>query len=56
MLPRPLFATEVNARNPLTLIDFRTTDLMRLGVSTEAACGKAQGRGAVAPLKTVSWQ
>ncbi len=38
-------ATEVNANAPLTLIDLRTTGLMRLGVSTEAARGKAQGQG-----------
>ncbi len=38
-------ATEVNARAPLTLIDLRTTGLVRLGVSTEAARGKAQGQG-----------
>ena len=30
---------------PLTLIDLRTTGLVRLGVSTEAARGKAQGQG-----------
>jgi hypothetical protein len=38
-------ATEVNASAPLTLIDLRTTGLVRLGVSTEAARGKAQGQG-----------
>jgi hypothetical protein len=38
-------ATEVNAGAPLTLIDLRTTGLVRLGVSTEAARGKAQGQG-----------
>ncbi len=38
-------ATEVNANAPLTLIDLRTTGLVRLGVSTEAARGKAQGQG-----------
>ncbi len=38
-------ATEVNASTPLTLIDLRTTGLVRLGVSTEAARGKAQGEG-----------
>ncbi len=38
-------ATEVNASAPLTLIDLRTTGLVRLGVSTEAARGKAQGEG-----------
>ena len=37
--------TEVSAGAPLTLIDLRTTGLMRLGVSTEAARGKAQGQG-----------
>ena len=37
--------TEVNAGAPLTLIDLRTTGLVRLGVSTEAARGKAQGQG-----------
>jgi RES domain-containing protein len=38
-------ATEVSADAPLTLIDLRTTGLVRLGVSTEAARGKAQGQG-----------
>lgn len=38
-------ATEVNAATPLTLIDLRTAGLVRLGVSTEAARGKAQGQG-----------
>lgn len=38
-------ATEVSATTPLTLIDLRTTGLVRLGVSTEAARGKAQGQG-----------
>ena len=38
-------ATEVNAGAPLTLIDLRTTGPVRLGVSTEAARGKAQGQG-----------
>ena len=38
-------ATEVTASTPLTLIDLRTTGLVRLGVSTEAARGKAQGQG-----------
>ncbi len=38
-------ATEVNAGAPLTLIDLRTMGLLRLGVSTEAARGKAQGQG-----------
>ncbi len=37
--------TEVNAGAPLTLIDLRTTGLVRLGVSTEAARGKAQCQG-----------
>ncbi len=38
-------ATEVNASASLMLIDLRTTGLVRLGVSTEAARGKAQGQG-----------
>lgn len=38
-------ATEVSASAPLTLIDLRTTGLVRLGVSTDAARGKAQGQG-----------
>ena len=38
-------ATEVSAGAPLTLIDLRTTGLVRLGVSTEAARGKAQAQG-----------
>jgi hypothetical protein len=38
-------ATEVSAGAPLTLIDLRTTGLVRLGVSTEAARGKAQSHG-----------
>lgn len=38
-------ATEVSAATPLTLIDVRTMGLVRLGVSTEAARGKAQGQG-----------
>jgi hypothetical protein len=38
-------ATVVNSRAPLTLIDLRTTGLIRLGVSTEAARGKAQAQG-----------
>ncbi len=38
-------ATEVTAAKPLTLIDLRTKGLVRLGVSTEAARGKAQGQG-----------
>ena len=37
--------TELNAGAPLMLIDLRTTGLVRLGVSTEAAHGKAQGQG-----------
>ncbi len=37
--------TEANARDPLTLIDRRTTGLVRLGVSTDAARGKTQGQG-----------
>ena len=38
-------ATEVTAGAPFTVIDLRTTGLVRLGVSTEAARGKAQGQG-----------
>lgn len=38
-------ATEISASAPLTLINLRTTGLVRLGVSTEAARGKAQGQG-----------
>jgi len=38
-------ATEVSAAAPVTLIDLRTTGLVRLGVSTEAARGKAQAQG-----------
>lgn len=38
-------ATEVSADAPLMLIDLRATGLVRLGVSTEAARGKAQGQG-----------
>ena len=38
-------ATEVNAGAALTLIDLRTTGLVRLGASTEAARGKLQGQG-----------
>lgn len=38
-------ATSVAATRPLQLIDLRTTGLVRLGVSTEAARGKAQGQG-----------
>lgn len=38
-------ATEVSTATPLTLIDLRTMGLVRLGVSTEAARGKAQGQG-----------
>ena len=37
--------TEVNAGGPLTLIDLRSTGLVRLGVSTEAARGKSPGQG-----------
>ncbi len=37
--------TEVSAGAPLMLIDLRTTGLVRLGVSTEAARGKAQSQG-----------
>jgi hypothetical protein len=38
-------ATSVTAIRPLQLIDLRTTGLVLLGVSTEAARGKAQGQG-----------
>ena len=38
-------ATEVTASSALTLIDLRAMGLVRLGVSTEAARGKAQGQG-----------
>jgi hypothetical protein len=38
-------ATTVSAAQTLTAIDLRTTGLVRLGVSTEAARGKAQGQG-----------
>ena len=38
-------AAEVGAATPLTLINLRTTGLVRLGVSTETARGKAQGQG-----------
>lgn len=38
-------ATEITTSAPLTLIDLRTTGLVRLGVSTEAARGKAQRQG-----------
>jgi hypothetical protein len=38
-------ATQITAKAPLILIDLRTTGLLRLGVSTEAARGKAQGQG-----------
>jgi RES domain-containing protein len=37
--------TEVSATAALVLIDLRTTALVQLGVSTEAARGKAQGQG-----------
>jgi hypothetical protein len=37
--------TVVYATAPLTLIDLRTAGLIRLGVSTEAARGKAQAQG-----------
>jgi hypothetical protein len=37
--------TEVSGMLPLTLIDLRTTGVLRLGVSTEAVRGKAQGQG-----------
>ena len=39
-------ATEVTASARLTLIDLRTTGLVRLGVSTEAARKRRRGRGA----------
>ena len=38
-------ATEVSAGAPLTLIDLRTTGLVRLGVSAEAARGGAKVEG-----------
>jgi hypothetical protein len=38
-------ATEVSGSIPFTLIDLRTTGVLRLGVSTEAVRGKAQGQG-----------
>lgn len=38
-------ATEISAPKPLTLIDLRTTGLLRLGVSTDAARAKAHVRG-----------
>jgi hypothetical protein len=38
-------ATEVTASTPPTLIDLRTTGSVRLGVSTDAAHGKAQEHG-----------
>lgn len=38
-------ATSVGAARPLQLVDLRTTGLMRLGVSTEAARGKVQTQG-----------
>lgn len=38
-------ATEVSAATPFTLVDLRTTGLIRLGVSTDAARGKAQDQG-----------
>ena len=37
--------TEVTATGPLTLIDLRTTGLVRLGVPTDAARAKAQKQG-----------
>jgi hypothetical protein len=36
---------EVAATSPLTVLDLRTTGLLRLGVSTDAARGKAHGEG-----------
>jgi hypothetical protein len=38
-------ATEVSGSAPFALIDLRTTGVLRLGVSTEAVRGKAQGQG-----------
>jgi hypothetical protein len=38
-------ATEVNSPVPLTLIDLRTTGVLRLGVSTDAVRGKVQNQG-----------
>jgi hypothetical protein len=38
-------ATEVSGTIPFTLIDLRTTGVLRLGVSTEAVRGKAQAQG-----------
>ena len=38
-------ATEVSGSTSFTLIDLRTTGVLRLGVSTEAVRGKAQGQG-----------
>jgi RES domain len=38
-------ATEVTGSTPLTLIDLRTTGVLRLGVATNAVRGKAQGQG-----------
>ncbi|GJE15934.1 RES family NAD+ phosphorylase [Methylobacterium marchantiae] len=40
-------ATEVSANAPLTLIDLRTTGLLRLGVSTDAGRAKAHRLGRV---------
>ena len=36
---------QVDATAPLTLVDLRTTGLLRLGVSTDAGRAKAQARG-----------
>ena len=36
---------EVSATTPLTLLDLRTTGLLQLGVSTDAARAKAQAAG-----------
>ena len=36
---------EVSATEPLTVLDLRTTGLLRLGVSTDAARAKAQDEG-----------
>lgn len=38
-------ATRIDAEGPLTLIDLRTTGLLRLGVSTDAARAKVHAQG-----------
>jgi hypothetical protein len=38
-------ATTINTQQPLTLIDLRTTGLLRLGVSTDAARAKVHAQG-----------